>query len=85
MSGTTLQDFLDAAQRYDARGYNGDGGPCLTLVGRTSRGLGVRPRVVDRRQDGTKTYMLTRRQVQRVIDRWPMCANPSNKESEDER
>lgn len=40
-----------------------------TLVGRSMGGMGVRARILERREDGTKVYGLTRAQAARVVER----------------
>lgn len=45
----------------------GDSDLFVTLVGRSMRGLGVRPRILAHNGDGTKVYGLSRDQAERVV------------------
>lgn len=48
----------------DERGYD-ENRPCLTFTARTSRGLPIRPKVVDQRPNGDKVYMMTVKQARK--------------------
>ena len=52
-----------------------DEAPCATLVGRSFRGLGARPRIVDRRENGEKVYSLSVEQCRRVLERLKVPAD----------
>jgi hypothetical protein len=63
-SGQTEPQFITYL-----RGCSTDSGKTLaaTFVGRTSRGLGVRPRVLSHQENGEKVYGLSGPQVARIL------------------
>ncbi len=75
MKPAEFRSFLEG-QLSRAEGKPDDA-PCATLVGRSFRGLGVRPRVVDQRQDGNKVYSLNVEQCRRVLKRLKVAADDS--------
>lgn len=63
-----LRERIEARERVnEATGDDWDDAPAAIFVGRSARGIGVRPAIVEHNLDGTKTYMLTLRQARRAL------------------
>jgi len=75
MKPAEFQRFIES-QLSRAEGKPDDA-PCATLVGRSFRGLGVRPRIVDQREDGNKVYSLNVEQCRRVLENLKVAADDS--------
>lgn len=62
----TVDELLELLERVEADGRPDDA-PGLTFVARTSRGLGVRPKLLAEHPNGDRVYMITVGQLRRMV------------------
>lgn len=62
-----IEEFEKAVERHEGEK---DHAPALTLVGRSAKGLGVRPEIVDWMPNGNKVYLFSLKQCRQVLKKF---------------